>query len=314
MPTPKSSHVLDDSSVQLSNAGVSNTLVLVTVCISILLNVIAIYVLIGNSIGLTALNDPLGIKRSILEVEYAKVGGKANYELLLQAQLIQFKTNLPQLKQFIASQGGKTPTTTTINTPQRDINFIPATNIQASLKDGAVIEWNPEAKITVTEYSDMECPFCLKQYHETQLKEKLLAQYGSGVNFVFKNSRWVNHPGTEAKGIGALCAEKVWGPVAYVQFYTTVMWMSTAGESVFPVSRLPELAEKIGLDKQKWQSCFDGQETMQKFLDETKEAAGFNLKGTPGTLIKNNKTGKTATIEGAYPYEAFTEKIDSLSK
>ncbi len=140
MPTPKSSHSIEDPVVQDQNTGVSNTLVLVTVCISILLNVIAIYVLIGNSIGLTALNDPLGIKRSILEVEYAKVGGKANYELLLQAQLIQFKTNLPQLKQFIASQGGKTPTTTTINTPQRDISFIPATNIQASLKDGAVIE------------------------------------------------------------------------------------------------------------------------------------------------------------------------------
>ena len=56
------------------------------------------------------------------------------------------------------------------------------------LKESAAYEGTKDALITVIEYSDMECPFCLKQYHDTQLKEKLLAQYGSGVNFVFKNN------------------------------------------------------------------------------------------------------------------------------
>lgn len=35
----------------------------------------------------------------------------------------------------------------------------------------------------------MECPFCIKQYHDTNLKPKLLAQYGNDVNFIFKNNR-----------------------------------------------------------------------------------------------------------------------------
>ena len=105
MVTPKSSHALNDASLQLPNTGISNLLVFITVCISIVLNVVCIYLLVGNSVGLSTLNDPLGIKRSILEVEYAKVGGKANYELLAQAQLIQFKSNLPQLKQFVSLKG-----------------------------------------------------------------------------------------------------------------------------------------------------------------------------------------------------------------
>lgn len=297
----------------------SNTLIFVLGCISIVLNVVCIYLLVGTSIwlnGLSGLSDPLGVKRALLEHEYAKVGGRANYELLSQAQVIQFKTQLPQLKEFIKSQGGLSDTSSdqTVSNTLGPIEVIPAATIKATLKDGSVIEGNPDAKISVIEYSDMECPFCIKQYHDTNLKPKLLAQYGNDVNFIFKNNRWVNHPGTEAKAIGALCAEKVGGATAYVQFYMGVMNLSTSGRSVFPVSRLPELAEKIGLDKQKWQSCFDGQETMTQFDKETAEAKGYNLSWTPGTLIKNNKTGKTETVEGAYPYESFTQKIDGLLK
>ncbi len=55
----------------------------------------------------------------------------------------------------------------------------------------------------------MECPFCIRQYHVTELGKKLAAQYGKDVKFAFKNNRGVNHPGTEAKAIGLLCAGKI---------------------------------------------------------------------------------------------------------
>lgn len=104
MVSSKSSHPIEDSVVPDQSTGISNILILLVVCISLVLNVASIYLLVGNSVGLNALSDPLGIKKSILEVEYTKVGGKANYELLVQAQMIQFKSNLPQLKEFIKSQ------------------------------------------------------------------------------------------------------------------------------------------------------------------------------------------------------------------
>jgi hypothetical protein len=34
--------------------------------------------------------------------------------------------------------------------------------------------------------------------------------------------------------------------------------------------------------------------------------------GTPGTLLLNIKTGKYATVEWAYPFTSFTEKISSI--
>jgi protein-disulfide isomerase len=73
----------------------------------------------------------------------------------------------------------------------------------------AAIEGNVQADILVVEYSDMECPFCVRQYAETKLRKSLIDQYGDKVAFAFKNNRGVNHSGTEAKAIGALCAKKL---------------------------------------------------------------------------------------------------------
>lgn len=55
----------------------------------------------------------------------------------------------------------------------------------------------------------MECPFCIRQYHSTKLFPTLLSQYKDKIGIAFKNNRGVNHPGTEAKAIAALCAKKV---------------------------------------------------------------------------------------------------------
>ena len=39
----------------------------------------------------------------------------------------------------------------------------------------------------------MECPFCMRQYHETKLFPTLLSQYSGSVSTAFKNNRGVNH-------------------------------------------------------------------------------------------------------------------------
>ena len=89
---------------------------------------------------------------------------------------------------------------------------------------------------------------------------------------------------------------------------------STNEGGVLDVTKLPEIAKLAGVDITKWQSCVDTKETMTRFGAQTAEAQKFGLGGTPGTLILNTKTGKYATIEGAYPYTAFTAKIDELMK
>lgn len=176
---------------------------------------------------------------------------------------------------------------------------------------GAVLEGNKSAEIVAVEYSDMECPFCIKQYHDTKIQASLAAQYGDKVAFAFKNNRGVNHPGTEAKALGALCAKQVGGETAYTKFYHAIMDGTVQG-SVYPVAKLGDIAKNIKIDQSKWQTCVDGKSTLPQFEAESAEAQKLGLSGTPGTLLINIKTGKYATVEGAYPFTSFTEKIASI--
>lgn len=269
-----------------------------------------IYLLTGNSVTLPASTgiDALGVKKALLELEYEKVGGKENYELVSKATLIQMQEQIPQIRQFIESNGGANGTATA-PTPAVD-QVMDAAQIE-KIVSGAALEGNAQADIIAIEYSDMECPFCIRQYSETKLRESLVTQYGDKVAFAFKNNRGVNHSGTEAKAVGALCAKKVGGNEAYAKFYHAVM-DGTTQSAVFPVANLGEAAKTAGVDIAKWQACYDAKETAAEFLAETQEANGLGLGGTPGTLILNVKTGKYTTVEGAYPLANFVQKIDSL--
>ena len=287
------------------SAKVSTTNILVIILI--VLNVFGLYLLTGNSVALpTSISvDPVGIKKAILEIEYDKVGGKANYDIISQATMIQMKEQIPQMEQYISTQWGKVADTTSATPSTMTPDEV------ALVLSGASIEWNKNADIMAIEYSDMECPFCIRQYSDTKLQPSLAAQYGDKVGFAFKNNRGVNHPGTEAKALGALCAKQVGGDKAYIGFYHAIM-DGTTQNNLYAVDKLPEIAKNLKLDLKKWQSCVDTKATLAQFESETKEAQKYKLNGTPGTLLLNVKTGKYATVEGAYPMSEFTQKITSI--
>ena len=256
----KNEPIVEDPTIQSSSL-----ITYILLAIVIVQGFLNLYLLMGNSISLPAsiTADTIGVKKALLELEYDKVGGKANYDLMSQATRLQMKEQIPQIEQYIKTQWGKTPDTTT--PVQAENQVLDAAKVDA-IMSGTALEGNSLAEIVVIEYSDMECPFCIRQYAETKLRESLVTQYGDKVVFAYKNNKWVNHPGTEAKAIGALCAKKVGGNTAYAA----------------------------------------------EFAAETLEANGLGLGGTPGTLILNVKTGKYATVEGAYPMTTFVEKINSV--
>jgi hypothetical protein len=86
------------------SAKVSTTNILVIILI--VLNVLGLYLLTGNSVALpTSISvDPVGIKKAILEIEYDKVGGKANYDIISKATMIQMTEQIPQMEQYIKTQ------------------------------------------------------------------------------------------------------------------------------------------------------------------------------------------------------------------
>ena len=298
----------------------SHTLLTVLLIVSVLMSGLCLYFLLGYSIDLkslsssanidTKIDSSIGIRRVLLDLEYEKVWGKENYDILQKYSQMQIKEQIPKIRQYV--EWGANPATPTPNAPTTQGTMTPE-EVQAVLSD-ASIEGNKSANIIAIEYSDMECPFCMKQYHDTKLFSTLLAEYKDKIGVAFKNNRWVNHKWTEVKALGALCAGKIWGDGAYQRFYQGVMDGSTNGWGPLPVDKLADIAKSASIDVAKWQKCVDAKETLPRFVAQTAEANKYWLGGTPGTLILNVKTGKYDTVEWAYPYATFKSKIDALMK
>ena len=271
------------------------------------------------------------LEGKITQLEYAKAGGKEAYEvdIALRKALVNHPKNPQNLtaqKEFLKQlNNGELPADThnndgnTDNTPNEEVinNSEPLTQaMMDSILKTAVLENNSEDKdIVVIEYSDMECPFCARQHNQNDIKWNILKDYGDKVTYAFKNHRGVDHPGTEAKALWALCANKVGGKDLYVKFYEEVFkYSATTNGGYYPVDKLSDIIKNAGANVSEWQSCVDNKELLNQFLAETREAVKLWMGGTPSTLIFNKKTGKFDTIMGAYPYEEFKKAIERLSK
>lgn len=262
----------------------------------------------NNSTGLEKV-----VRDALLEHEYAKVGSKENYDTITALQIAllkypQYEGNIDAQKKMLAQISGSDATTTT--TAAVTTQKLSEEQMSAILS-GAIMEGNKDANIVAVEYSDLECPFCIRQNNDNKITDTLHNEYGDKVVTIFKNHRGVDHAGTEVKALSLLCANKVGGEEAYIKFYRAVLEGSTTS-SVYPVAKLPDLAKEIGLDVKAWQSCVDNKDMLTQFAKETNEAIGLNLSGTPGTLIFNRKTGAYTTIAGAYPYAQFKSAVDTL--
>lgn len=87
---------------------------------------------------------------------------------------------------------------------------------------------NPDAVVTVIEYSDYECPYC-KAYHATM--KQVVEESEGTVNWVYRH--WPIHQGSFAKLVAAECVSQIKGNEAFWK-YTDLIFglLKTANDPV----------------------------------------------------------------------------------
>jgi protein-disulfide isomerase len=256
----------------------------------------------------------------IMANEYSKFGGKANYELANQAQAIQLAQQIDQIKQFVEENKGKLPETKTnetdtktdTNSPEATVKKLTSDEIAAIKKD-AFIEGNPEATITLIEYTDPECPYCIRQAR-SGVVDKMREKYEGKVNSALKAFKAVPHKNADAESIALICAGKIGGVEAYSKYYNALFTKNSGsndGEGI-KLDQLTPIAKEAWVDEKKFQACYDAKETQGIYESYTAEGTKLWVQGTPGTVVINNKTGEYTLIAGAYPEEEFVKQIDAM--
>ncbi len=183
----------------------------------------------------------------------------------------------------------------------------------AALRKDAYVEGDANAKVTIVEYSDLECPYCIRHFNEKTIQTVVSAFPGS-VNHIFKVVQGVNHQGTEYKSLATLCAGKLGGDKSFVSMYQNIFASSTQQAPVAN-AKIAEFATAAGLDAAKLENCIKNGDTKSIYAANWAEFKTFtNSPGTPGNIVVNNETEEWKLIAGAYPADTFKQVISAWVK
>jgi protein-disulfide isomerase len=169
-----------------------------------------------------------------------------------------------------------------------------------------------DAPLTLVEFSDYECPFCARHYHNVMplLKEEYIAS--GKLKFVMKENPLTSlHRNAFNASLAALCAEdqgEYWS-MHNVMFEN--MKRLTAND-------LKQHAADIGLDTAAFNECLDSRKYEKAVNDDLAMASKLGVRGTPGFLLgvtdaeDSDKALMKVYIKGAQSIQNFRAQIDRM--
>lgn len=166
-----------------------------------------------------------------------------------------------------------------------------------------------DALISIIEYSDFECPFC-KRFSPTP-KQAIEANPGE-VNHVFRHFPLGFHdPLATQQALASECVADLGGNEKFWQYHDRI-FETTESNIGMEASELTALAKEVGVNVNEFQACLDSEKFLAEVQADMKSGADAGVTGTPGNIIRNNKTGEVRFLPGAYPIEAVQAAIDEL--
>jgi protein-disulfide isomerase len=157
------------------------------------------------------------------------------------------------------------------------------------------------AKVTIVEYSDFQCPFCARGYQT--LENQVLKDYGDRVRFVFKNFPLPMHPWATAAAVASECAREQ-KPDAFWKLYNFYFQNQRDITPQNLKDKSLEVLKDDGVDPAKFSDCFDNKKTLDLVKAEQAEGGSVGVNGTPAFIINGR------LISGAQPYDNFKAVID----
>ena len=166
---------------------------------------------------------------------------------------------------------------------------------------GQPFKGGANAKVTIVEYSDFQCPFCSRAY--TTVETQVLKEYGDKVKFYFKNYPLPFHPWAELGAIAVECAKQQ-KPEAYWKLYSSLFENQAQINPENVKQKSTEFLAGTGIDMAKWNECYDGKKTQPQVKAQMAEGSSVGVSGTPGFIINGR------LISGAQPFDSFKAVID----
>lgn len=189
---------------------------------------------------------------------------------------------------WIAEQTKKTPVEVYITKPRRPTFPVEAGN--------APIAGGKDAKVTIVEFSDFQCPFCAKG---ADLLKEIKKKYGNKVKVAFKNFPLPFHNHAEQAAVAGLCANEQ-GADYFWKMHDAMF----ANQEALDPEGLKKTAKAIGLKMDGFEKCLAENKYLPQVKSDIEDGRKVKVKSTPTFFINGQ------LINGAQPMEVFAEIID----
>lgn len=184
-----------------------------------------------------------------------------------------------------------------INTPQPDSG---SANV-LDVKSDDWVRGSADAKVTVIEYADFECPAC--KVYATDVLPRIESDYGGNLRMVFRHFPLPQHKNAisaskaaEAAGIQG----KFW-EMADLLYQKQTDWQDVNNVQ----DKMLEYAKSLGLNTDQFLSDYGSDVVAQSIKDDEDQAYALRVNATPTFFVN----GKKADVN--YGYEDLKKAIDS---
>lgn len=178
--------------------------------------------------------------------------------------------------------------------------------------DNAPALGEKDAKVTIVEFSDYQCPFCGR--YSTQTMSQVLDEYvkTGKVRYVFRNFPLEQlHPLAMKAAEAAECAGE---QGKYWEMHDRLF----KNQQNLEAKELLGHAVVVGLDQAKFQQCLDGGKYAALIKNDIADGQKSGVRGTPTFFFgltsesKGSKIKAVKLLSGAQPISTFKETIDDL--
>jgi protein-disulfide isomerase len=179
--------------------------------------------------------------------------------------------------------------------------------------DGQPFRGDPNAPLTLVEYTDFLCPFCERYF--TQTLPMLVEKYGrtGHVKIVVRDFPLASlHPTASRGAVAARCvAEK--GAARFWRMYEALFQTQREWNRLpDPTAFLGKLASQVGADMTAYEACMASGRHDALVQQSVAAAQALGFTGTPTFQFVHQSSGKTYTLVGSQPVDIFTRWIDAL--
>jgi protein-disulfide isomerase len=179
--------------------------------------------------------------------------------------------------------------------------IVPSGIAQGTSAAGEATLGSPQARVTIEEFGDFQCPYCGEFIRQTE--PRIITSYvATGKARIIWHTLAFIGPESALAGRAAWCAQqknKFWQ-------YFAVLYQHQDGENTgtFNTARLERWAGDLGMDRSSFGECMAGAQSQAGLEAGAKAAQRYGITATPSFVVNGDKA------TGVLTYEQLSAMID----